>query len=657
MSLCTAIEEEDNNSSETGIPLGDASTRGSKIDSELVMDYSNEFVTHEIFKSPDELIRWARQVGRKNGFVIVVQKSNGGGIRGRKPRLSLACERSGSYRDTRKNSRSKTKKARLTEYLEGHSYAGRLSREETSLLVDMSKSMVRPSEILVTLKQRDDANASTMKTIYKARQRYKVAEKAGRSQMQQLLGQLAMNKYIEWHRSCADTETVTDLFFAHPTSLNLLRAFPKVLLMDCTYKTNRYRLPLLEIVGVTSTDVTFSIAFAYLQYEKEDYYTWALGLLRSVMDENTLPSVIVTDRELTLMNAICTVFPATTNLLCRWHIGKNVLANCKKMFKTKDKWEMFIMSWNMLVMSSSEEVYMQRLSLLYSEFSTYQDALHYVTSSWVESSHAKLKRYLGSSQGNFESNWTRIHNLLELQHSEIKSSFEKSKLIVQHDFKLAQFKELRGNVSITALEIILAESKRASSVGIDITACGCVVRHTHGFPCAHEIANYMRENRPIPLSSVCSYWTKLDMLSTPHTVSEEWTCTPELELFAKQFEEVDPDMKRFLLQKLRELAKPDCTFLIEPEVKSNPRGRPKLKIETSTRHEPSAFEIVASAQDSHPPGVIAKASVTTKKVKTKKKEKAFPSELRRYIKYVKDVVADGNCGFRAIAGLMGFGEE
>ncbi|KAL7164377.1 hypothetical protein ACSBR2_040314 [Camellia fascicularis] len=240
------MEDEDNNSSETGVPLCDASTRGSKVDSELVMDYSNEFVTHEIFKSRYELIRWACQVGRRNGFVIVMQKSDGGGIR---------------------------------EYLEGHTYAGRLSHEETSLLVDMSKSMVRPSEILVTLNQCDDANASIMKTIYNARHRYKVVEKAGRSQMQQLLGQLAMNKYIEWHRSCADTETVTDLFFVHLTSLNLLRAFPK--------------------------------------YEKKDNYTWALGTLHSVMNENILPSVIVTDRELALMNAICTVFPTTTNLLYR----------------------------------------------------------------------------------------------------------------------------------------------------------------------------------------------------------------------------------------------------------------------------------------------------------------------------------------------------
>ncbi|CAL5328008.1 unnamed protein product [Camellia sinensis] len=83
------MEDDDNNSNETDVPLD--------------------------FKSRDELIRWTCQVGRRNGFVIVVQKSNGGGIRGSKPRLSLACERSRSYKDTRKNSRPKSKKkARLT---------------------------------------------------------------------------------------------------------------------------------------------------------------------------------------------------------------------------------------------------------------------------------------------------------------------------------------------------------------------------------------------------------------------------------------------------------------------------------------------------------------------------------------------------------------
>ena len=52
-------------------------------------------------------------------------------------------------------------------------------------------------------------------------------------------------------------DCVRDLFWAHPTSIQLLNAFCSVLIMDCTYKTNRYRLPLLEIVGVTSTNLTF----------------------------------------------------------------------------------------------------------------------------------------------------------------------------------------------------------------------------------------------------------------------------------------------------------------------------------------------------------------------------------------------------------------
>jgi len=36
--------------------------------------------------------------------------------------------------------------------------------------------------------------------------------------------------------------------------------------------------------------------------------------------------VIVTDRDLSLMNVVKTVFPNAMNLLCRFHIGKNVKA-------------------------------------------------------------------------------------------------------------------------------------------------------------------------------------------------------------------------------------------------------------------------------------------------------------------------------------------
>ena len=57
---------------------------------------------------------------------------------------------------------------------------------------------------------------------------------------------------------------IIDLRFTHPTSIYLLLAFPMALIMDYTYKTNRYQMPLLVIVGVTLTNKIFAIAFTYL---------------------------------------------------------------------------------------------------------------------------------------------------------------------------------------------------------------------------------------------------------------------------------------------------------------------------------------------------------------------------------------------------------
>ena len=207
---------------------------------------------------------------------------------------------------------------------------------------------------------------------------------------------------------------------------------------------------------------------------------------------------------------------------------------------------------------------------------------------------------------NFEACWTKIHSLLELQHTSIKASFEKSKAIVQHNFKPAEYKELRGNVSKNALEKILIETKRANLVGIDANVCGCVIRCTHGLPCVHEIAEYISQGRPIPLSCIHPHWCKLDMLPTvpPKSSSTGLDCKADLELLKQRFNEYDSTRKLQLLKKIRELTMPDSTHLIEPEVKTRTRGRPTMKVDTSTRRDPSVFELVPSAQDSYSPKSI-----------------------------------------------------
>jgi len=50
----------------------------------------------------------------------------------------------------------------------------------------------------------------------------------------------------------------------------------EVLMMDSTYKTNQYKMQLLEIVGQPSTKMTYNVGFALLTSEKKDIFTWAV---------------------------------------------------------------------------------------------------------------------------------------------------------------------------------------------------------------------------------------------------------------------------------------------------------------------------------------------------------------------------------------------
>jgi alpha-glucosidase len=98
--------------------------------------------------------------------------------------------------------------------------------------------------------------------------------------------------------------TLQDIFWAHPDSFKLFNTFPTVLLMVSTYKTNKYKMPLFEIVGVTSTQENFNVGFAFLTNEKEDNSKRALETCRSLLRDNEgMSKVIATDKDKSLMKS------------------------------------------------------------------------------------------------------------------------------------------------------------------------------------------------------------------------------------------------------------------------------------------------------------------------------------------------------------------
>jgi len=137
-----------------------------------------------------------------------------------------------------------------------------------------------------------------------------------------------------------DEDVVCDIFWSHPDTTKLSNVCNLVFLLDNTYKTNKYKLSLLDIVGVTPTGMTFSTTFAYLEGETLNNVVWALKWFRGIfLRRDALPGVIITDKDLTLMNALKSVFPESTNLLCQFHIDKNVKAKCKILVAQKNTWD------------------------------------------------------------------------------------------------------------------------------------------------------------------------------------------------------------------------------------------------------------------------------------------------------------------------------
>ena len=128
--------------------------------------------------------------------------------------------------------------------------------------------------------------------------------------------------------------------------MKLCNACILVFLIDSTYKTNRYRISLLDFIGVTPTGMTFCDGFAYLEGECLNNVVWALERFRGLfLRRDALPRVIVSDRDLSLMNAVKIVFPECTNLLCRFHIDKNVKARCKSLVGKKNAWDYVMDAW------------------------------------------------------------------------------------------------------------------------------------------------------------------------------------------------------------------------------------------------------------------------------------------------------------------------
>ena len=78
-------------------------------------------------------------------------------------------------------------------------------------------------------------------------------------------------------------------------------------MIDYTYKTNRYNLPLCHITGRSCQGKIFDIAYYFVNYERGGNYTLIVTDLAEIYEDSlqgNKPIVLVIDKEKALKNAL-----------------------------------------------------------------------------------------------------------------------------------------------------------------------------------------------------------------------------------------------------------------------------------------------------------------------------------------------------------------
>lgn len=204
----------------------------------------------------------------------------------------------------------------LMVYPEGDRQDSSLRPAAKKQVQSLRQARTKPANIHESLRLNFVEDNPTRQHVYNCNSKMRVDDSEWRSVMQYFIHLVDKGGYQKWMCFDSETHAATHIFVAHPTSINLLRTFPWVLLMDSTYKINKYSMPLFEIVGVTPTNKNFLVGAALMIDETVVSYWWVLDKLSKLIGRTRWPTAIITDRELALFKPIKELFPTKCHLLC-----------------------------------------------------------------------------------------------------------------------------------------------------------------------------------------------------------------------------------------------------------------------------------------------------------------------------------------------------
>lgn len=152
----------------------------------------------------------------------------------------------------------------------------KFSQADIVAIRDDARAHIPLIKILACLHNFNPGKLFTIRDLHNQRGKLRRQDLAYLTPIQHLLQELQTSDLWFTTYRLDGYEQLTHLFFAFEPFLDLLEMYPDLLFIDCTYKTNKYNMPLCVFSGVTACNKSFYIGFAFLRHEDKDSYNWVM---------------------------------------------------------------------------------------------------------------------------------------------------------------------------------------------------------------------------------------------------------------------------------------------------------------------------------------------------------------------------------------------
>lgn len=335
-------------------------------------------------------------------------------------------------------------------------------------------------------------------------------------------------------------QQLEQIFFINGNQIRLGRRFISDFVMECdaTFSNNLLQMPLANIVGITNTGRTFSLAFSFIRSESAENFDFIFSSLDElVFYDIPCPRVVLSDQAKGFIKSLADQWSSYTfHQLCEWHMVQNIKKRLVEGAYNKDQQDHIQhLVWKYIHNTRQDKVEEVRNNLYYE---LHVAERQYMEENWRqkeiqvlrchtqrypnlgafstqrnEGHHVAVKQFL-NPQITLEQATARLSEHLQNAILRLDAEEAESRTKVPRFLDSEVFQHLIGKVTLFAIDKVKVEWEEAKKLvnEMDLEDCGCTIISQFGLPCRHRLAiicfspTLQKLSIPIPIELFHPRW-------------------------------------------------------------------------------------------------------------------------------------------------------